>query len=67
MVKYSYQVVGFTGRQDWIESKVGQGSTYFVYKIFGIIAIFGGFLYAINLYAPFLTWFFSPLRGLLGG
>ena len=66
MIKYSYQVVNFTGRQDWIESKLGSGSTYFVYKMFGLIAVFIGFIYAVGLYDPFMTWLFGPLRGALG-
>lgn len=66
MVKYSYQVVGFTGRQVWIESKLGQGTTYFVYKMFGVLAIFGGFIYAVGLYNSFMFWLFTPLRHLLG-
>ena len=67
MVKFSYQVAGFTGRLDWIESKLGSGSTYFFYKMFGLIMIFVGLLLATGLYGPFMTGLFAPLRGFFGG
>ena len=64
LLKFNFQVVGFTGRQDWIESKLGSGSTYFAYKIFALMVIFGGSLYATGLGTPFFTWFLSPLTSL---
>jgi hypothetical protein len=66
-LKFNYQVVGFTGRPEWLESKLGQGSTYFAYKIFSVLLIIIGMLYATGLTAPFFGWLFSPLKHVFGG
>jgi hypothetical protein len=66
-VKYNYQIVGMTGRQDWIENTLGAGSTYFVFKIMGVIVIFGALLYGTGLLEPVMGWLFSPLVDALGG
>ena len=63
MVKYSYQVANYTGRQAWIENRLGSGSTYFAYKMFGLLSIFIGVLYATGLSGAFGNWIFSPLSG----
>jgi hypothetical protein len=60
-VKYNYQIVGLTGRQDWIESKLGAGSTYAVFKIGGVVIILGAFLYGTSLLDPVLRTVFAPL------
>ncbi len=65
MLKFNYQLVGFTGRQDWIESKLGQGSTYLAYKLFGIALVLGGLVFALGLSELVFGWLLSPLRGLL--
>lgn len=66
-LKYNYQLVGITGNPDWIESKLGGGSTYFVYKIFALLLVLGGILYATGLIGPVLEVIFSPLKGVFGG
>ncbi len=63
-IKYNFQLVNMTGSQDWIESKLGGGSTYFVYKIFGLLAIVCGLLYATGLATPFFDWLLSPFAGI---
>ncbi len=65
MLKFNYQLVGFTGRQDWIESKFGSGTTYLAYKLLAILVVFAGILMATGLATPFFTWLFSPLRHVL--
>jgi len=66
-LKYNYQVVGFTGRPEWLEDKLGQGSTYFAYKIFSVLLIIIGMLYATGLSGAFFGWLFSPLKNVFGG
>ena len=66
LLRYNFKIVGYTGRQDWIESKLGSGSTYFAYQIFAIIVTVGGLLYATGLGNGVLTWIFSPLQGIFG-
>lgn len=61
-VMYSYQIAGFTGRQDWIEKYLGAGSTYGAYKIFGIVIVLGGILGATGLLHGAATWLLSPLH-----
>jgi hypothetical protein len=61
-VKYSFQVVSFTGRQDWIEKYTGQGSTYLVLKILSIFLIMGGILFASGFGNNFMEFIFTPLR-----
>jgi len=62
MLKFNYQLVGLTGRQDWIESKLGAGTTYLVYKILAVVVVFIGILVATGLGTPFGNWLFSPLK-----
>lgn len=60
-VRFSFQIGNFTGSQDWIESKLGPGTTYGVYKILGVVAAVGGILYATGLSDPVLGWLLTPL------
>jgi len=62
MLKFNYQLVGFTGRQQWIERKLGSGSTYLAYKIFAIIIVLVGILVVTGLGSPFENWLLSPLK-----
>jgi uncharacterized membrane protein YphA (DoxX/SURF4 family) len=64
MLRYNYQLVNLTGRQDWVEDKLGSGSTYFVYKLVAVAIIIGGLLYVTGLGDPFFNWLLSPLRAL---
>ena len=63
-IKYTFQLVGFTGRQEWIESKLGSGSTYLAYKIFAILLIAFGVIYMLGLGKPVGEFIFSPLTNL---
>jgi len=63
-LKFNYQLVGFTGRQDWIEDKLGSGSTYFVFKLLSLLVIAFGILYATGLWESVGRVLFSPLTGL---
>ena len=62
-LRYNYQLVNMTGRQDWIESKLGSGSTYLAYKLFSLVIIIGGILYFTGLGTPVFQWLLSPLNG----
>jgi len=61
---YTFQIVGFTGRQDWIEQYLGSGTTYLAYKIFGLILVLTGILAAIGLLNGAIEFIFSPLKNL---
>jgi hypothetical protein len=62
-LKYNYQIVGFTGSQDWIESKLGAGSTYLGYKLLALLLIIFGLLLATGLADPVFRSILSPLKG----
>lgn len=66
-LKYNFKLVGYTGRQEWIESKLGSGSTYFAYQIFAIILTVGGLLYATGLGDGIMKVLLSPLQGIFNG
>jgi hypothetical protein len=61
-LKYNYQIVNYTGRQDWIEDKLGGGSTFLAYKLFAFLAVIVGILLAFGLINPVLETIFSPLK-----
>jgi hypothetical protein len=63
-VVYTYPIMNFTGRQDWIERITGQGTTYFVMKMFFLAVALFGITYATGLGDNVLNWIFSPLRGI---
>ncbi|HSX48168.1 MAG TPA: hypothetical protein VLF41_01535 [Candidatus Nanoarchaeia archaeon] len=60
-LKYNYQLVNTTGRQDWIENILGGGSTYFAFKLFSIILVLGGLLYMTGLGSGVAQQILSPL------
>lgn len=61
-VKYTFQLVNMTGRQDWIENITGSGSTYGVFKLFGVALVIIGLLVATGFGNDVLNFIFSPLR-----
>lgn len=61
-LRFTFQIVGFTGSQDWIESKLGSGSTYGAYKFFAILLVLGGILEATGLMPGVMHALVSPLR-----
>lgn len=63
-LKYNFQLVNMTGHQDWIESKLGAGSTYGVYKILSVLIALGGVIYAVGLGDAVFGWLLSPFEGL---
>ncbi len=62
LLKYNFRLVNYTGRQDWIESKLGSGSTYLAYKLFAVIIVVGGILAITGLGAGLLRWALSPFH-----
>lgn len=64
MLKFNFQLVGLTGRQDWIESKLGSGSTYLAFKVLAIIIVFAGILFVSGLGPSFFNWLLSPLKNI---
>jgi uncharacterized membrane protein SpoIIM required for sporulation len=63
-LKFNYQLVGFTGRQDWVEQRLGAGSTYLFFKLVSIFMVIFGLLSVTGLGIPLLQWVLSPLSNL---
>lgn len=61
-VKYTFNLVNITGSQDWLEQFTGPGSTYGMYKIFGVLLVIVGVLVATGFGAPVMNFIFSPLK-----
>lgn len=61
MLKYNFQLVGFTGRLDWVESKLGAGTTYLAYKLLALLIITGAILYITGWGDEALNMLLSPL------
>ncbi len=64
MVKFTFQLVNMTGAQGWLERYTGSGSTYGVYKIFGVVLAIVGLMVASGLGTNVMEFFFSPLKHL---
>ena len=45
----------------WLESKIGPGSSYMLWKLFSIVLIFAGFSVMFGFADNILTWLFSPI------
>ncbi len=63
-LKYNYQLVNNTSRLEFIESKLGYGSTYTVYKLLSLLLVAGGILYLTGFGDDALAWLTSPLASL---
>ena len=63
-VKYTFNIVNMTGRQDWIEKYTGGGSTYGVFKIFGVLLVIVGILWATGFGANVMDFVFAPLKNI---
>jgi len=64
-LKFSYQIMNFTGAIDWIENKLGGGSTYTVIKIISMVMIIGGIIYMSGLGSLILRPIVTPINHLL--
>jgi hypothetical protein len=67
VVKFSFQLVRITGSQQWIESKLGSGTTYAAYKFAGVACVFAGVLFLSGLNNGFFGWLLSPLVDMFTG
>ncbi len=66
-VKFTFQIVNLTGPQDWLERFTGPGSTYGIFKIFGVLLAIAGLIFATGYGWELMNFLFSPLKGLFGG
>ena len=62
LTKYSFQIMNFTGQQDWIDRIAGPGNTNGVYKLFGVVLVLAGLLFATGFGNNLMDFIFSPLR-----
>jgi hypothetical protein len=60
-LKFNFQIIGWTGGWDFIDSKLGSGSTYGVLKLLSLLLIVGGLLYATGLLGYLLGPWLRPL------
>jgi len=60
-VKYTFQITNLTGRQDWLERYTGSGSTYGVYKLFGVFLVIVGILWATGFGGDVINFLFAPV------
>ena len=63
-LKYNFQIVNNTSRLEWIESKLGVGSTYLVYKLISVGLVLFGILYMTGFGDEVLRWALSPFANL---
>jgi hypothetical protein len=61
MVKYTFAIMNMTGRQEWIEKYTGGGTTYGIFKLFGIVLVLVGLLFATGFGNNLMEFLFSPL------
>ena len=65
LLKFNFQLVNdWTGRLDWVENKLGAGSTYLFYKLLAVLLVLGGILHISGLLDNVANWLLSPLTGL---
>lgn len=62
LVKYTFNIVNITGSQDWLERFTGSGSTYGIFKLFGVFLVVVGVLFATGFGNNVLDFLFSPLK-----
>jgi hypothetical protein len=63
MVKYTFWLANTTGPMQWLERYTGGGSTYGIYKLFGVILAILGLLIATGFGDNVMGFIFSPLKG----
>ncbi len=64
-IKYNYQIVNTMGRLNWLENKLGPGTTYLAYQVFAVLTILFGFTMMISLHDNLLEFLLRPLTNLL--
>jgi hypothetical protein len=63
-VKFSYQILRFTGEQSWLTRFTGSGSTNGIYKIFGVLLVIVGILVATGFGNNVMEFIFGPFKNL---
>ena len=62
---FNFQIVNTFGRQDWIERRLGGGTTFLFFKVISVLVVFVGLLFATGLGGSFFTWLLSPIAHIL--
>ena len=60
-VKWTFWLHNVTGPQMWLERYTGSGSTYGVYKIFSVLLVLIGILFATGFGNNVMGFFFAPI------
>lgn len=63
-LRYNYSIVGVFGRNNFIESKLGPGTTYPFFKLMSILVIFFGVTMAVSLHDNLLNFLLAPVTNL---
>lgn len=61
-VKFSYQILRFTGEQEWLERFTGAGNTNGFYKVFGVALVLLGLLVATGFGNDVLSFLLTPFK-----
>lgn len=61
-VKYTFAIANLTGSQDWLERITGPGSTYGIYKIFGVLLVILGLLVGTGYGSNVLAFLLAPVH-----
>lgn len=62
-LKYNYQLVGLV-RLQWLESKLGGGTSYIAYKVISVTLILLGIIVISGFGPAFANWIINPVRSL---
>jgi hypothetical protein len=61
-VRFTFRLANITGPQFWLERYTGSGSTYGIYKIFGVVLVILGLLVATGFGNDVLSYLLSPFK-----
>ena len=67
MMKFNFKLVDITGRQDWIEDKLGSGTTYLAYQVFAVSLIIIDITLVSRLGSTLFSVILSPFKRLFAG
>lgn len=66
VVRYTPWIVQNVAVIGWVEQHMASGASYFVYRLLGLVLIFGGLLYSVNLLNTVVRALFGWIFNALG-